>query len=998
VKSFLSFRLDPLNHCLWHGETRVSVSPKAFDLLRYLVERPARLISQEEILEALWPRSDVNPEIIKKYILGLRKVLGDQPQHPVFIETVPRRGYRFVAPVQDERVAPQPVLITPGRIVGRRQIRADLEACLQSSLRGQRQILFVAGEAGSGKTAVTDAFEQRAAMEFNVRAVRGHCLDTTGSLEAYYPLLEGLGSLVRGNESRSLLPALIRHAPTWAVQFPALLGTRQKEQLGRDALGATPERMLREICDALESLASTDPLLLVIEDVHWADSATLDFISALARRRNPVRIALVATYRPDENAGIASRLKSVVRDLLVHRLCRELILKPLTKADICEYVSGELSVETADAQLIDFIHDHCGGNPLFMVAIVQQLVQRGLLAQADGRWKLLTPPDRIEMGVPETLQQLLLAQFAQLSELEQTVLRAASVVGYSFSAWEITSATQMHHEAVERICEELADRMRFIRTTGIRELPNGTVSAHYEFLHALYREFLYSAISPVLRSTLHRSIAEQLQRAPGPQLSEIAAALVMHFEEGRGYERAIYWLMVMAEAAARRFAHRESIQLLQRGLALVSKLPTNDRLKSELQLLERLGDGHYALGEMAESVSMYGRQAEAAERVALPVQQAQALMCQAVPLGLLDPDRAISTLVYAGSVCESWPDEILRRRIRCMSSVWQLMYRTWENASLETYTSIRSSVELPITPHMTEHEQMFCLYVPCLLGHYAEAADAAGRLARETASLMGYLGASGVITLAQLFLGRLGNALEIIREARSKAEKNGYDSWLFVFREAWLRTIVFDFEGAKQLCDSIIQNYGDVPPGQPMTIARLAAGYIDLEAGRYGEALRHFADVSDPTVTPKFFLYWYWRLQAQLARVEVMLAANELAEARSEVSRLLTNTLKTAEPTLRVRVWDIDARVAIALGELEQARASIHEALAITRGFQVPLAAWRAHATASELAKRDSDASTAEKHRDLAREGIHALASDLGGRGPLLASLLGASAVRSVLG
>src|SRR5262249_49320766 len=217
--------------------------------------------------------------------------------------------------------------------------------------RGQRQILFVVGEAGSGKTAVTDAFEQRAVMEFNVRAIRGHCLDSTGSLEPYYPLLEGLGSVVRGGELHSLLPALIRHAPTWAIQFPALLGARQKEQLGRDALGATPERMLREICDALESLASAEPVLLVIEDVHWAEAATLDFISALARRRNPARITLVATYRPDESAGIASRLNTVVRDLLVHRLCRELILTPLTKADIGEYVSGDFSLETSSEEL-----------------------------------------------------------------------------------------------------------------------------------------------------------------------------------------------------------------------------------------------------------------------------------------------------------------------------------------------------------------------------------------------------------------------------------------------------------------------------------------------------------------------------------------------------------------------------------------------------------------------------------------------------------------------
>ena len=102
VKSFYSFRLDPINHCLWRGEERVSLSPKAFDLLRYLVEHANRVVPQEEILDAVWPQSQVNPELVKKYVLGIRKVLGDRRDKPVFIETVHKRGYQFVAPVRDE--------------------------------------------------------------------------------------------------------------------------------------------------------------------------------------------------------------------------------------------------------------------------------------------------------------------------------------------------------------------------------------------------------------------------------------------------------------------------------------------------------------------------------------------------------------------------------------------------------------------------------------------------------------------------------------------------------------------------------------------------------------------------------------------------------------------------------------------------------------------------------------------------------------------------------
>ena len=105
MKTFQSFRLDPTNHCLWNGEERVRIPPKAFDVLRYLVENPERLVTQDELLEALWPDTYVNPEVLRKYILDVRKILGDRPDRPEFIETLPKRGYRFVASVSDDGAA-----------------------------------------------------------------------------------------------------------------------------------------------------------------------------------------------------------------------------------------------------------------------------------------------------------------------------------------------------------------------------------------------------------------------------------------------------------------------------------------------------------------------------------------------------------------------------------------------------------------------------------------------------------------------------------------------------------------------------------------------------------------------------------------------------------------------------------------------------------------------------------------------------------------------------
>jgi TolB-like protein/DNA-binding winged helix-turn-helix (wHTH) protein len=108
MKSFHPFQLDPENHCLWRGEERLQITPKAFDVLRYMVEKAGSLVTQEELLEALWPNTFVNPEVLRKYILEIRRVLGDRAENPVFIETVTKRGYRFVAPVTEEPTADTP--------------------------------------------------------------------------------------------------------------------------------------------------------------------------------------------------------------------------------------------------------------------------------------------------------------------------------------------------------------------------------------------------------------------------------------------------------------------------------------------------------------------------------------------------------------------------------------------------------------------------------------------------------------------------------------------------------------------------------------------------------------------------------------------------------------------------------------------------------------------------------------------------------------------------
>ena len=242
-------------------------------VLRYLVEHAGRLVTQEELLEALWPVTFVNPEVLRKYVKEIRRTLGDRPDKPVFIETRPKRGYQFVASVIDETAAATFPAQGPKRVVGRKAALAEMGSYLTRAEHNQRQVLFITGEVGIGKTTLVDEFERQAGVAApGIRVVHGQCVEGYGGKEPYYPVLEAVGQLCRAPGGDSVVQTLARQAPTWLVQFPALLTQERREVLGREIAGATRERMLREICEALETVASGGPLLIILEDLRWGGS------------------------------------------------------------------------------------------------------------------------------------------------------------------------------------------------------------------------------------------------------------------------------------------------------------------------------------------------------------------------------------------------------------------------------------------------------------------------------------------------------------------------------------------------------------------------------------------------------------------------------------------------------------------------------------------------------------------------------------------------------
>jgi predicted ATPase/DNA-binding winged helix-turn-helix (wHTH) protein len=597
--------LDLAHEQLWRGGQTLHLRPKSFALLRYLVAHAGRVVSKDELVQAVWPETAVSDGVLTVSITEIRQVLGDTAQAPQYLETVPRRGYRWLgtlptvappaaAPSSPLSLAPPPLL------VGREADVAQLHDWLAQARRGVRQVGFVTGEAGLGKTTVVDAFVAQVAGAPALWLARGQCVEYYGAGEAYRPVLEALGQLCRGVDSARLVAWLAQHAPTWLVQMPALLSAAALEAVQRRVQGATRESMLRELAEALEALTVEQPLVLVLEDLHWSDAATMDLVGALARRRVPARLLLLGTYRPVEVIVREHPLHTLKLDLTLHRQCAELPLQLLSAVDVAQYLAARFGEGAYPAELVHVLHQRTDGHPLFLVTMVDALVQQGLLREVDGRWAVTGDLTAVAGVIPESLRVLLVQQYDMLSPAAQRVLEAASVAGLVSPVAVLAAGVETTDEAVETECAVLAQRGQWLQAHGVEEWPDGTVTARYGFRHTLYQQVLYDRVPVARRLRLHRQIGARLETGYGAQAGTQAAELAMHFDRGRDMLRAVTYLQQAATNALRRWAYAEAIGHLRRGLAVLPTLPdTRQRRQQELAFHLTLGQVYIATKGLA---------------------------------------------------------------------------------------------------------------------------------------------------------------------------------------------------------------------------------------------------------------------------------------------------------------------------------------------------------------------------------------------------------------
>ncbi len=557
--------------------------------------------------------------------------------------------------------------------VGRERELAELGTFLDSTLAGHGRVCFVTGQAGSGKTALVRRFMGNAlASDPDLVLSTGSCNAQTGIGDPYLPFREALamltgdatsqhaaGRLAPENANR-LRAILIRSVQVLVETAPELIGVfvpgvslvghlgkavvkkvgwmDQLDELASRKAGAgevlaEQSHIFEQFTAYLQRLSTKTPLILFLDDVQWADNASLALLFHLGRRVESCRVLVLAAYRPTEvllgRAGGRHPLEGVVHELTRYGGDVTVDLDALAETANRQFVDALLDSEPNDLGVAfrEALFHQTGGHALFTVELLRALQERGDLQQdAHGRW--VEGPDLDWMALPAKVEGVIAERVGRLDEELRRMLTVASVEGEQFSAEVVARVEAMsEREAIRRLSEDLQRRHRLVSELGVAQVGHLRLSL-YRFAHNLFQQYVQGSLDDVERAWLHRALGEAIEGLFGSDTDEVAAQLAHHFEQGGVLAKAVAYRLQAGNWARRLSAHHEAVGHLTRGLELLADLPPGrDRLQLELGLQTSLGTTRIATHGYAspEVEKAFGRAREVCQEMDNPVEVIPAL-------------------------------------------------------------------------------------------------------------------------------------------------------------------------------------------------------------------------------------------------------------------------------------------------------------------------------------------------------------------------------------
>lgn len=499
---------------------------------------------------------------------------------------------------------------------------ARLHRRLDRALDGQGGALFLTGEAGAGKSTLAERFlEEAAAGESRLAVVRAGCSEQYGAGEPYQPFVEAFRELVAlGSEpsaGRKGLRQLARElAPYWISAIPvagnlisATMATavELKRTLGDTGGGGdapTQEALFFQYTELFLAAAAERPILLFLDDLHWADRASVTLLAHLARQLSGRRALILGTYRPADVDVSGHPLREARLELERYGVAEELALPPMETEALASLALSTLGAPVAP-QLVHWLERRAGANPLFFRELLRWLVDSGIAVQRHDEWGLARLPEEFE--IPRSAESAIEKRLRRLDPDVYRVLEYASVAGDEFDSVVLSRLLEMDELALEETLQPLVRSHRLLNEPDIRELPDGEVTSVYRFGHSLFQDVLHRGLQGKRRILLHRRMANILEELFGEGAEAVAHRLAFHHDEGRQRDRAHSYAVLAADRAARMHAHQDAVELLRRALR------NAETPGQRAEALERLGTAHWKLGRFADALAHLDDALSAAE-------------------------------------------------------------------------------------------------------------------------------------------------------------------------------------------------------------------------------------------------------------------------------------------------------------------------------------------------------------------------------------------------
>jgi len=771
-------------------------------------------------------------------------------------------------------------------------------------------------------------------------------------------------------------------APNWYVQLaPLVTDDSSFARVPVEAKGASQERLKRELAAFLQEVARLQPLVLFLDDLHWADASTVDLLAYVGSKCAAMRLLLVLSYRPSDLLLSEHPFLHVKLELQGRGVCREILLAFLSPPDVERYLALEFPEHDFPAALAALIHTRTEGNPLFMVDVLRYLRERGVIALDQGRWALTQSVADIRQELPESVRSMIQRKIDQLSEADRRLLAAASVQGQEFDAAVVSLALSLDAAEVEERLGALDRVHALVRSRGEREFPDATLTVHYRFVHVLYQNALYASLTPTRRASLSAAVAQALLGYYAEHSAIVASDLALLFETARDFARAADHFVLASQNAVRVYANREAITLARRALGNAEKLRGDARPARLLAAALHLAEVHRVLSQFQEAIANF----QLVETVAHESADREALIRAICGMGLsLFPLRRYRETREQGQRAHELA-QAAQSSVGLASAEMVLGLERIGAGDLEAAEQLMDRAVLVLTEKGPPQYAVEAIVHRGNIHMWSSEYKAAEHRAREGLQRAREIGIE-VNLFPNLFLcgialgnqGRLSEALAVLAEGMRLAEINGARRRLSRFPNTlgWLHRELQDLETALRRDHEGVQLAQEVNYPKAVAHSHINLGHDYLELGEPERAFEHLQE-AERLYDQDIILRWQFniRLQAELASYAI--ARGDLKRATAHASA----SLKEAEHVRGRKhvAWAHKLLGDIAALDERVADGQRHyaTALGVLQRHACPIIEWKILSAAAELAQRQKNDSAAADFLGRARAVVQSLAGGI---------------------